>query len=106
MQRENEELIPKRPRGRPVRVMGEGALNPVPGARADTPRCRLCEKRDAERSWCPLRAAPNSGLEPMCNYGIVLYRAAKQRQRRDGGSRKEASGSPIPRTGTRTKGTF
>lgn len=79
---ENEDLIPKRPRGRPIRAMGEGALNPIPGARAGTPRCNQCEKRDAKRNWCPLRAAPNSGLEPMCNYGFVLYKAAQQRLRR------------------------
>lgn len=89
---ESDEMVPKRPRGRPVRSMGAGALNPVPGARADTPRCRLCEKRDAKRNWCPLRAAPNSGLEPMCNYGVVLYRAAKLRQRRAGGSNANKEG--------------
>lgn len=71
-----DELVPKRPRGRPVRGVERG-LDQLPGARVDTPRCAECE-------WCPLRAAPNSGRGPMCKYGIVLYRARKQKERRNG----------------------
>ncbi len=78
-----DELVPKRPRGRPVRGM-ENGLDQLPGARADTPRCRKCDKWSAKQRWCPLRAAPNSGMGPMCKYGLVLYRARKQKERRNG----------------------
>lgn len=78
-----DELVPKRPRGRPVRGM-ENGLDPVPGARTDTPRCRECGKWVGRKMWCPLRASPNNGRGPMCRYGLVLHRAKKLKERRDG----------------------
>ena len=36
-----DDLVPKRPRGRPVRGM-ENGLGPVPGARKDSAKCREC----------------------------------------------------------------
>lgn len=80
---EPDDLVPKRPVGRPVRGM-ENGLDQLPGARADTPRCDKCEKWSVKTLWCPLRAAPNSGRGPMCKYGLVLYRARKQKERRNG----------------------
>lgn len=80
---EDDELLPKRPRGRPVRSVENGLSQP-PGARVDTPRCRLCEKWAVKQRWCPLRASPNNGMGPMCRYGLVLYRARKQKERRNG----------------------
>lgn len=80
---EDDDLLPKRPRGRPMRGV-ENGLSQLPGARVDTPRCRKCEKWDVKQRWCPLRAAPNNGMGPMCKYGIVLYRAKKQKERRNG----------------------
>lgn len=80
---EPDGLVPKRPVGRPVRRVERG-LDQLPGARADTPRCAKCGKWDRKTLWCPIRAAPNSGRGPMCKYGIVLYRARKQKERRDG----------------------
>ena len=80
MNLEDDEL-PKRGRGRPMRGIEEG-MAPVPGARVDTPRCKLCEKRDVRRSWCPIRAAPCGPDAPMCKWGLVLHRARKLRERR------------------------
>lgn len=76
-----DDEIPKRGRGRPMRGIEDG-LAPVPGARVDTPRCRLCERRDARRAWCPIRATPCSPDAPMCKWGLVTYRARKLRERR------------------------
>lgn len=78
-----DELVPRKGRGRPVRGM-ENGLDQLPGARRDTPRCSACEKWVGRQRWCPLRAAPNSGKGPMCKYGIVLHRARKLKERRDG----------------------
>ena len=80
---EPDDLMPKRPVGRPVRGMERG-LDQLPGARVDTPRCDKCEKWSVKTLWCPIRAAPNSGRGPMCKYGIVLDRARKQKERRHG----------------------
>lgn len=79
-----DELVPKRPRGRPIRGM-ENGLDPVPGARKDSAKCRECPKWDGRRVWCPLRAAPCNGFAPACRYGTVLIRAKRQADRRNNG---------------------
>ena len=78
----DSDLIPKRPRGHPVRGMEHG-LDPVPGARKDSAKCRECPKWDEKRTWCPLRAAPCNGFAPACRYGTVLIRAKRLADRRN-----------------------
>jgi len=80
----SDEEVPKRRRGRPVRAMGPDALKPPPNARVDSARCRECPKHDAKRVWCPIRAAPCAPQTVACKYGIVLIRAKRQQERRDG----------------------
>lgn len=79
-----DELVPKRPRGRPVRGM-ENGLDPVPGARKDSAKCRECPKWDGRRTWCPIRAALCNGCSPACRYGTVLIRAKRLADRRNNG---------------------
>lgn len=80
---DDDDLIPERPRGRRMRGMVNGLRQP-PGAGADTPRCRQCEKWSARQGWCPLRASINNGMGPMCRYGVALYMAKRRKERRDG----------------------
>ena len=80
----DSDLIPKRPRGRPVRGMEHG-LDPVPGARKDSAKCGECPKWDGKRTWCPLRAAPCNRFAPACRYGTVLIRAKRLADRRNNG---------------------
>lgn len=80
----DSDLIPKRPRGRRVRRM-ENGLDPTPGARRDSAKCRECPKWDGRLAWCPLRAAPCGGSSPACRYGVVLIRAERQADRRNNG---------------------
>ena len=68
-----------------------GALETLPGARRDTPKCRECEKWSARQMWCPLRVRPNDGRLAMCRYGIVLHRAKKLKGRRE----KRRGGAPL-----------
>ena len=77
---ENPDEVPARPAGRPVRGMADGFSRA--GTRTDSARCRVCPRHDAKRTWCPLRAKIMLPDAPMCAYGTVLYRAAKQAKRR------------------------
>ena len=75
-------MIPKRPRGRPVRRM-ENGLSPDPFARKGSPSCRECPKRDKPRAWCPLQAAPCNGFSQACRYGAALITAKRRADRRN-----------------------
>lgn len=81
---DDTDMIPKRPRGRPVRSM-ENGLSPDPLARKGSPSCRECPKWDKPRAWCPLRAAPCNGFSRACRYGVVLIRAMRHADRRRNG---------------------
>lgn len=78
------DLIPKRRRGRPMKPI-HGALEHIASPRADTPKCRECPKHDMRRLWCPIRAAPESGLGPACRYGMALIVNKRRTERRNNG---------------------
>ena len=80
----DSDLIPERPRGRPIRRMANG-LDPVSGAGKDSLKCRECPMWDRQRAWCPLRAAPCNGFATACRYGTSLIRDKRQADRRTNG---------------------
>lgn len=80
----SDDLVPKRPKGRPVRRI-ENGLDPVPGARKDSAKCWECPKWDGRWTWCPIRAALCKGSTTACRYGVVLIRAKRLADRRDNG---------------------
>lgn len=79
----DSDLVPPRPRGRPMRHV-ENGMATATGVR-NVPRCRRCEKHDPRRVWCPIKASVRSGESPMCRYGLVLYGLARRNARRAGG---------------------
>ena len=89
---DDTDMIPKRPRGRPVRRM-ENGLSPDPFARKGSPNCRECPKWDKPRAWCPLRAAPCNGFSQACRYGAALITANRRADRRRNGM----NGAPCAR---------
>ena len=83
---ENDELVPARPRGRPMRSLGPDALDET---RSDR-RCRECPKYGKGHRWCPLKACMRSPDARVCKYGLLLLNAAALAERRAGNAKASA----------------
>ena len=77
---EEDDLIPPRPKGRPVRRFNGDALADTHSAR----KCRECPKYGRKTAWCPLKACGRPPDAGACRYGLVLMDAAKLKERRAG----------------------
>lgn len=67
--------------GHPYRAMGPEALRPRELSRRPSLTCSQCEKWDARRLWCKIRACVVQGFVAMCRYGIVLRAARLRREK-------------------------
>jgi len=76
---ENDEQIPVRKRGRPMRAINlcDCLKNTVRCV-----KCGACPKFDGKISYCPILAKPTTVQSDGCRYGQVLINAAKQAERR------------------------
>lgn len=77
---EPDDLVPKRPVGRPLRKLADGAFDDT---RSDR-RCRECPRYSGRQRWCPVKACCRAPDARVCRYGLVLLNAAAQAKRRAG----------------------
>lgn len=77
---EDDDLIPLRPVGRPMRRFNGDALSDTRSAQ----KCRGCTKYDRKRVWCPLKACCRPPDASACQYGLTLMNAVKLKERRTG----------------------
>lgn len=71
------DLVPRRPRGRPMRRLGGGAFEET---RSDR-RCRECPKHAGEQRWCPVKACCRMPDAKVCRYGLLLNAKAQAKRR-------------------------
>ena len=74
--------LPRRPRGRPVRRMTGDVFAPTRSRH----HCLECPKYGGPATqWCPAGAMTRPPQTPLCRYGLVLFNAARLKERRKGG---------------------
>ena len=74
----DDDLIPPRPRGRPLRKFDGDGFDDAGSSHV----CGECPKHNV-REWCLVRAEQRSRKSPACKYGVALISAANQRRRRE-----------------------
>ena len=78
--KENDE-IPVRPRGRPMRVVKIKECLKVEKARANGEKCRGCPKYQMARGYCPILAQFRKPDVAACKYGKLLIAIKKRNEK-------------------------
>lgn len=80
---DNDDLVPKRGRGRPMRPVSLAKCLAKRECRKNCVTCGICPKHGDRDDWCLVLAKVTKRTDPACDYGKLLISKAK----RDGGKK-------------------